>query len=95
MDGLNLFVLSFSVLLSLTGETPLTCAISRQNAYLVCYFLDHGADTEKLNSKNGQWVISLVFCLAVGCSSTCDELIQHVDFESIRLIGVEMNLNQE
>ncbi|KAM3292808.1 hypothetical protein ACQJBY_036454 [Aegilops geniculata] len=33
------------------GETPLTCAISRQNAYLVCYFLDHGADTEKLNSE--------------------------------------------
>ncbi|XBH84198.1 hypothetical protein VPH35_072445 [Triticum aestivum] len=33
------------------GETPLTCAISRQNAYLVCYLLDHGADTEKLNSE--------------------------------------------
>lgn len=44
-------MLSFSALLFLTGETPLTCAISRQNAYLACYFLDHGADTEKLNSE--------------------------------------------
>ena len=44
-------MLSFSALLSLTGETPLTVAIGRQNVDLVRYFLDQGAATMKLNDS--------------------------------------------
>jgi ankyrin repeat protein len=42
-------VLSFSASLSLTGETPFTVAVAIGNMELVRYFLDQGADKERLN----------------------------------------------
>jgi hypothetical protein len=45
------FVLSLSALVSLAGETPLTFAIGKQNVEMARYFLDQGADVNKVNDS--------------------------------------------
>jgi ankyrin repeat protein len=44
-------VLSLSASLPLTGETPFTVAVATGNMELTRYFLDQGADKEKLNDE--------------------------------------------